>query len=380
MKLTLRDLLWLALLAASLTAAGIQHSRTSEQVSRWRHFLGRQDFGPSEWAKQRQLALKKYAAFSDQQLDDELAALSQASAQWSKPEFEPCLTEMVRRGLVDRLQQHYDTLLARDKSREYFWHNLALLTALRRAQKQPDPLRIQVSLVSSSPPTIRATITSADVGRELVRLQHGGDYRGGRLERWRIVLTDEQGRTAGDSNFLSIMGGGKSSVVGLNYGQAGEYEPEMDLRAYVAPPKSGKYSLQVLYHNDAEIAGETDLAGLIITQSAPIAVSVQGCEKNPFQGVQSGSQKAIAIASRLRHPVADRADQRPTAKSLCGQSQRRNRTSTSPANHPAPRPCVVRVAPPRRRRSLARLPLARQQNAHKRSSRSGPLVHDFGRR
>lgn len=302
MKLTLRDLLWLALLIASLTAWGIQHYQASEQVGKRFLYRGRQE-GPSAQFLQRQAALKKFAAFTDQQLDDHLSALSQGSAQWHKPDYEPCLTEMARRGLADRLQKHYDALLACNKSQKSFWYNLELLTALRRAQRKPDPLSMQVSLVNPSrlgaapsvPPVIQATITNVDVGKEPVMFTHGGDYRGGRLERWRIELTDERGRLVRECNFLSYMGGGIYSVGPLNYGQTERGSTELDMREYVSPPRSGKYFLQVVYHNDQCIAGESDISGLIVTRSQPIAVTIKGTDNSPLQGVQSGTQVAIAI-------------------------------------------------------------------------------------
>jgi hypothetical protein len=299
MKLTLRDLLWLALLVASLTAWGLQYARTTEQLSKRRWIL-REDFGPSDAAKQRRAALAKFASYSDQELDDQLSALSQNTTRRYGPDYEPCLTEMARRELTDRLQKHYDALLARDKSKESFWHNVELLTALRRAQKRPDPLRIQVSVVPSlvgkAEPMIHATITNVDVGQESVQLKHGGDYRGGRLERWRIELTDEQGRRVRDSNFFPGMGGGIFSVGPLKPGETERYPAKMDLRDYVAPPRSGKYSLRVVYHNDLCIADETDIAGLIVMRSEPITVFIQN-DNDPFQGVQSGNQMALAIVA-----------------------------------------------------------------------------------
>jgi len=53
---------------------------------------------------------------------------------------------MARRRMAGQLQKHYNALMAQSvgKTGFDFPENLELLTALRRAQGKPDPLKIQV--------------------------------------------------------------------------------------------------------------------------------------------------------------------------------------------------------------------------------------------
>jgi hypothetical protein len=130
MKLTLRDLLWLALLIASYTAGGMQHQRRAAQVEALKKtsFLRDLGAGPSPAALQRQATLKKLAARTDQELDLQFGILA-TSGQWiHAADYEPCLTEMVRRRMADSLQKHYDAQWP-ERSQSSISYNLELLTA-----------------------------------------------------------------------------------------------------------------------------------------------------------------------------------------------------------------------------------------------------------
>jgi hypothetical protein len=302
-KLTLRDLLWLALLAASLTVGALQHQRSAGQVEKLKKdtFLRPRAAGPSDAAVQRRGALEKFAALSDAALDEQFAALA-ASGQWHHAtDYEPCLTEMVRRGMVDSLQKHYDALMHSGSEPNHgFPKNLELLTALRRAQGRPDPLRIEVSLggaaqlqINESAPAVRAAVTNVDAERQPVHFTRGGDYRGGRRERWRAVLTDSRGRRVRESNFMSFMGGGIASLGPFEFGASDQDGHAFDLRRYVAPTRSGKYQLQLVYHNEVDIASDPDLDGLIVTRSEPIDVVI----RVPANGrrLSPGFQSLLAV-------------------------------------------------------------------------------------
>ena len=89
-----------------------------------------------------------------------------AGGKWQHhPNYEPYLTEMARRMLVDQLQKHYDAMMARVDSGLGFPFNLELLTALRREQGRPDPLLIEISLADPTKlgmdPTAPAVHTGA---------------------------------------------------------------------------------------------------------------------------------------------------------------------------------------------------------------------------
>jgi hypothetical protein len=302
LKLTLRDLLWLALLIASLTAWGIQHRRAIQRTEELKKtdFLRDLSAGPSPWALQRRATLEKFAAFTDAELDQEFTAIA-LSTQWHHAaDYELCLTEMVRRKMVAELQKHYDALMATEGTVDGFPKNLELLTALRRAQGKHDPLRIEISLadptkisMDAGAPAVVAKVTNIDEGQQPVHFTRGGDYRGGRRERWRAVLTDERGRTVRDSNFQSFIGGGLASLGPFAFGETDPDGHAFDLRRYVAPARSGKYRLQLFYHNELDLAAEPDMTGLIVTKSDPLDVTITVPARNSW--LSPGGQSLLAI-------------------------------------------------------------------------------------
>ena len=85
----------------------------------------------------------------------------------------------------------------------------------------------------------------------------GGDDRGGRRDRWQFVLVSEQRYQILISNYSPWNGGGVYTFGPLQFGETGHRFNFFDLRKYVAPPPSGKYSLQVLYHDRHSIADDT---------------------------------------------------------------------------------------------------------------------------
>jgi hypothetical protein len=305
MKLSVRDLFWLALLVASVTFWWSEHRRVARLIGVWRQsFHVRHDWNyPSNAERQRLAAVHQFADLTNESLNARFALL--AAADERSPEYEPCLAEMARRGMSAELQQHYDALMASDQmptphSLLGFPHNLELLTALRRSRNRPDPLRIDVELSghltygkSDRPPTVTATITNVDVGREAVVLMQGGDYRGGRRDRWQFLLTNENGQRVADSNFLSFNGGGVFGYRPLDYSQTAK-GASVDLRRYIAAPRSGRYQLQALYHNRVSIADEQDLAGLIVSKSAPIWVAVNNLDQTERWWTK-GPHPALAI-------------------------------------------------------------------------------------
>lgn len=288
-QLTLRDLFWLVLVAAVLVAWATSHGQSAveiKELEKRRPFFGLvRSLQPSFEAKHRAVALKVFGALSDAKLSDLLSKMQDFRRYDRGLEYEPCLTEMARRGMREELQKHYDLLMARERVKDGhpdYPENLELLTALRRAQGEPDPLKIHVELwhkdYSGNPstiPEIRATIENVDVGKELVYLSEGGDDRSGRRTRWRINLTDRRGRRIPDSNFSSWGdGGGIGSDGLLTYGEKGSWTNRLDVRSHIKPPPPGKYQLQ-LVHSPHDIAGEPNLDGLIVLKSEPIDVIVE---------------------------------------------------------------------------------------------------------
>lgn len=291
MRISLRDLFWLALLVASATLWWKEHREKAQEI---RQTLARDwtvnpiaDRRPDHSELKRLAEVKKVARLTNDQLDAHCASLLAAKTTIA---YEPCLAEMSRRGMHEELQKHHHGPQAQRANADFIdrWSssNLELLTALRRAQGHRDPLRIDVSLSDHWPygekpaiPTVSATVTNVDVGGQTCSFLQGGDDRGGRRERWRLQLVDEHGRQVADSNFWPINGGGIFSGIELPFGETGQRPTVFDIRRYVAPPRSGRYQLQVLYHNSVSIAHSPSLAGLIVSKSDPVWVVVSNPEE-----------------------------------------------------------------------------------------------------
>ena len=297
LKLTLRDLFWCVLLAASLTAWRVQHTRTAREINElqeqsWIHLIDRPSPSSME-LRVRMAAMHKFTRFTDEQLDEHLASLLVGDFS-RNPEYEPCLTEMARRGMASQLRAHYRQLMQGPLPISRYLNfpdNFALLTALRRAEGLPDPLRIEVTIAERRSSNfdekavyLEARVTNVDVKKEAVYFFQGGDYRGGRRERWQLVLTDKRGRRVTRSNFDPFLGGGLGSLdYRLPAGQSAHDEYGMDLRRYVAPARSGHYFLQAFCHNHLDLAAEDDLKGLIMGTSQLIPVTVTNPHDRPPQ-------------------------------------------------------------------------------------------------
>ena len=154
MKLTLRDLFWLALLVAGLTVWFSEQWRAMELERHPRHFHEIFVRASNEYLR-RQAALEAFAQMTDEELNEYFASLPpnklyQVGERHYERcvEYEPCVAEMARRGLVDRLQENYDALMAQSpgSSGFDFPDNLELLTALRRAEGNRDPVTIHIGL------------------------------------------------------------------------------------------------------------------------------------------------------------------------------------------------------------------------------------------
>lgn len=289
LRIGIRDLLWLALLAAVICTWGMEHRRNAAKIRRSRMeslFLRiKGQFEPSDAELKRKQAVARMRWLSDDGLDGCLRAILQSSEYWRHVDYEPCLVEMARRRLAERLQKHCELLMRSHPSEPSilrYAHNLELLTALRRAQGKSDPLKLEV-LLDSRPrwaldhpgPCLQVVVKNCDVEKESVHFFDGGDDRGGRRERWRFVLRDEQGRSVRDSNYCPMMGGGVGGFGPLKYDEAANRFNFFDLRRYLAPPPTGNYQLQAIYHNSVGIASEPDVSGLIVTTSEPVPVVIE---------------------------------------------------------------------------------------------------------
>lgn len=196
------------------------------------------------------------------------------------------LREMLRRGgpvIEKALQSHVDRqvkiLRSREPERGRQPFNLEMLTTLRRIQKRPDPIRVEIrgeyELESIFPnvPNFAVALANRDGDALPVAYRKGGDYRTGRLERWRFAVETTKGEASlAEFGELFQFGGGLSSYSLLKPDE--KWNASLTARDYV-DLTPGDYTVRIQYHDSDTIADNTWLGGRIVSQSAPIRLHVQ---------------------------------------------------------------------------------------------------------
>jgi hypothetical protein len=286
LSFTFRDLFWLILLVASAVPWIIEHRRLVKEIelhsARYPFAAATSEkagSGSSTEAISRQRLAATLASLTDQELEERLGKSMHASALL-RDEHAPYLAEMARRGLASSIRNQLDkfTLPGRDRFSRILvtGHESDFLIALRRAEGQGCPIRVVVSVPPLNSGSsahhstlVRAEIQNTDPRRKSVWRPYLSP------SHWRFVLTDESGRLVGDSNYLYT-----DSRLRVNRVHTGAREDsrdtiwtDIDLRTFLAPPRSGKYRLQAFYRA-AGIRRESDLSDMFITKSEPILVVV----------------------------------------------------------------------------------------------------------
>lgn len=159
---------------------------------------------------------------------------------------------------------------------------VALLTALRRVQNKADPLivliagKLTVDCEVGSLPVMEVLLTNLDVDREPVAIKSGGNYRSGRLARWRFVVRDASGHELPQKIRSELMRGGMSSGDVLEYGES--WTARLRMANYVDICTPGQYTVQILYHDEIAIADCENVDGLIVSRSLPLKLTVDPIE------------------------------------------------------------------------------------------------------
>lgn len=231
-----------------------------------------------------------YSKLSDDELKQIFNDLLKLTGFRSKANYEPCLSEMIRRGgkqwelfLMEKFEALMKSKIKKYEKAEELTpganFNLELLTALRRVKKQPDPLQIfidepkELNGMASNLPTLKVIIKNVDIEKTDIGFTFGGDYRTGRQSRWRILVQDEKGKALPTKGQIGWMGGGFFSESVLEFGKS--WETSLSIRSFIEVPPSGKYQLTVLYHNTRTIADEVNVDGLIFCQSNPVPFTIK---------------------------------------------------------------------------------------------------------
>src|SRR5207245_4935441 len=100
------------------------------------------------------------------------------------------LTEIIRRG-DEECEEFLKKEFEATKKQKVDGQNLELLTALRRVQKKPDPVIVEVRIsknlevTTRSLPRLQVALKNVDEGKTPVIIAFGGEYRSGRLSGWR---------------------------------------------------------------------------------------------------------------------------------------------------------------------------------------------------
>ncbi len=250
----------------------------------------------------RQRQLKELQSLSLDKLFQEFKRASSRSVHRpdnDAPSREVILTEMIRRGgrdcqkflaaKLDEWKKRYSKKGDHVKVEDWpHMHNLELLTALRRVQRKKDPLVIEVDSPGAKKFTtrglspLRVTLKNVDEGKVPVWFTFGGDYRSGRLARWKCEVRTADGKRLPDRQWGGMMGGGlligggMFTVGPMEHGKS--WATPISIESYVRITEPGEYTVQVFYHNHRQIADLEDLTGLVLCKSRPFKIKV---EKSP---------------------------------------------------------------------------------------------------
>jgi hypothetical protein len=187
-----------------------------------------------------------------------LSEMIKREKEWSVPVLEKAVRQLRPKAL--------------DKPGQDVGCDLALLTALRRAEGAADPLMIVVNgdaaVVKASRaelPVLKVALKNVD--KEIIFLGQEGQSLG----RWRAVIKDKDGSEAKANQQFAFGGLPKSGP--LKPGQT--WETELAVRDLVEPPPPGAATLQLLFHNDYRLAGVKDLSCLVVSQSKTLDLVVE---------------------------------------------------------------------------------------------------------
>jgi tetratricopeptide (TPR) repeat protein len=224
---------------------------------------------------------------------------------WSETEKlhgEMFLAEMGRRGgkvIADFLQLEAGS-------------QLELLTVLRRAQGKRDPVEVAVrgpeerESVFPELPTFDVALVNVDEDEASVNFTEGGNYRSGRMERWRFDVVDSAGNTVPPSWIQDGMRGGLYTESQLAPGES--WETSLAMADYIEIPSPGEYTVRIQYHDHREISEFALVDDLVVSTSRPIRMCVT------LRAIEATRAELDAAAAWL-----GKLDAREPLKVLAGQ-------------------------------------------------------------
>jgi hypothetical protein len=273
MKLSLRDLCWLILIAGlsfSWVRQRLEILPRHEEVTRAAASRGEPYVAPLDEIKfYRARGLREVAQLSDA----DLLAVGDNFASGPQPISRLYLSEIVRRGLRTELESHYQERMKHPSIMDSVCGNALLVTAVRRTQQVADPLEIKTVAVENSrqegawAPIVKTEVTNSDLKEDPLRLQLEYD------DYWHMQLTDAAGLPVSQANRpwwqLSQANG---SILWLQPGESCPKLP-LDVRYFLKPPATGRYRFELAF-SQVSISRERDLSGLVVWKAAPVEVDV----------------------------------------------------------------------------------------------------------
>ncbi len=215
---------------------------------------------------------------------DSVCRVPPVEAYYALEERDPVLIEIVRRGgdvWRDRLRANLDQLekwresVATDAgTRSWDAHDLEILTALRRVEGKPDPVRMEVAAPEPCVYPDLSTVSLRIVNHDdlAVTMTRGGDYRSGREGRYGVEARDAKGQLLPGIEWSSGFGGGmfarerKASGEGLG--------TKLPLSRYVAQLDPGEYRVRIHYSDWAHIADPDAFLGAVTVTSEAFTIRV----------------------------------------------------------------------------------------------------------
>ncbi|HLX63845.1 MAG TPA: hypothetical protein VKX17_21415 [Planctomycetota bacterium] len=221
----------------------------------------------------------KAASWIDRQTTALALRFKEARVDDSHEHSDIALTDIIRRGGADwekRLAVLADLALQNTDSAVT---SVLLLAALRRIQKKPDPMQIELTLPPGGPesefpalPPVEATLVNRDLEKAAFTYTDGGNYRSGRLARWRFQIKRS------DGSFVPVKkrwgtGGGIYNVGTMQPNES--WKTTLDMNSFMSPLEPGDYEVTVQYHDSSTIDNNDDLTGLIVFSSTPFKLRVK---------------------------------------------------------------------------------------------------------
>ncbi|WP_254513209.1 hypothetical protein [Anatilimnocola floriformis] len=283
-RLSLRDLFWLTLLAAIAIGWGVErwplmHEMTSSKGYQ-RYYYHHKTPDPA--TVKREAIYKHLRTLTDAELQ---VRLRQEANWWGDDEFNGCLAELLRRRNSAALQEQHTRMYETSRRTFGTFETWPVLTAWRRSEQQPDPLRILVEAPTTADARPQITVTIQNVDQLPVVFTENGIQNHDREEQLQVYLTDDAGKRQPLSNFdvtypMLKFGTKVRYPSRIQPGERNAAPFIVDIRKYLAPPATGQYKLHVVFSNKL-IAGERNLDGLTLCHSEPISVWVENRVPRP---------------------------------------------------------------------------------------------------